>query len=177
MKIDFCVGDMVSYVDDEFYDLVTCTYDAVNHLDSFEDWLLFFESARNRLADKGLLIFDFNTLEKLAALEIVTFNRRNPGYDLASITIPLDSSRAAYHYVFYIEGEDGRFDLHRETVIHSYAGNREIVEGLLGRGLEVVGIFDADFLPCALDSKSTRIFLACARNAMTLVSGRESPSS
>lgn len=174
VAIDFCVGDMVHYVDDEFYDLVTCTYDAVNHLESFDDWLLFFESARNRLADGGLFIFDFNTLQKLAAMEIVTFNRRNPGYDFANITIPLDASHAAFHYVFYIEGGDGRYDLHRETVIHSFAGNQEIVDGLLERGLEVVDIFDADFLPCSLDSESTRLFLACERTGARPVEGRES---
>ena len=47
------------------FDLITCNYDAINHLTLFEDWQKMFNKVYDHLKVGGFFTFDFNTFLKL----------------------------------------------------------------------------------------------------------------
>jgi SAM-dependent methyltransferase len=51
----------------ERFDAVLCVYDSINHLTQFRDWEAVFRRAREHLNDRGLFLFDINTVQRLAA--------------------------------------------------------------------------------------------------------------
>jgi SAM-dependent methyltransferase len=59
-------ADMRSFTVPEPADLCTCFYDAVNYLDSIDDFRSFARACKRSLRDGGLLVFDINTHRKLS---------------------------------------------------------------------------------------------------------------
>lgn len=53
------------------YDVILCVFDSINHLLKFGDWKKVFLSASRHLNDKGVFIFDMNSVGKLE--DIVTW--------------------------------------------------------------------------------------------------------
>lgn len=54
------------------YDLIICLYDTLNHVLLFSDWKRIFENVNKHLNNKGLFIFDINTLAKLEYISAVS---------------------------------------------------------------------------------------------------------
>ncbi|MBK8549950.1 MAG: class I SAM-dependent methyltransferase [Ignavibacteria bacterium] len=54
------------------FDLIICLYDTLNHVLLFSDWKKIFKNADKHLNDKGLFIFDINTLAKLEYISAVS---------------------------------------------------------------------------------------------------------
>ena len=48
----------------EKFDLITCTYDLVNYMETYEEWVTMFKNAYKQLNNGGLFVFDFNTLKR-----------------------------------------------------------------------------------------------------------------
>ncbi len=46
------------------FDIITCCFDTINHLDSREKWIQAFHNIKNHLGESGVFLFDINTLEK-----------------------------------------------------------------------------------------------------------------
>src|SRR5262249_25768311 len=51
----------------ERFDVVLCVYDSINHLTRFRDWEAVFRRAREHLNDRGVFLFDINTVHRLAS--------------------------------------------------------------------------------------------------------------
>lgn len=58
--IEFVVCDATTYRDEETYDFVSCTDDAVSHLTDPDDVKKVFETVNTLLRDGGMFIFDIN---------------------------------------------------------------------------------------------------------------------
>ncbi len=63
-NINFFVSDMTSFKSDK-YDVITCFFDSINHLETYEDVKNTFTSVYNNLNDGGLFIFDVFSLYAL----------------------------------------------------------------------------------------------------------------
>lgn len=63
-KVAFYSQDMTNFQTDKTYDVITCTFDSVNHLTALEQLKKFFCNVTDHLSDNGILIFDFNTIHK-----------------------------------------------------------------------------------------------------------------
>lgn len=59
-NIEFVKADVISYQDDEKYDFVTCTDDAINHIINLDDLRRVFENVNSYLCDGGYFFFDIN---------------------------------------------------------------------------------------------------------------------
>jgi hypothetical protein len=51
----------------EQFDVVLCVYDSINHLVRFREWEAVFRRAREHLSDRGVFLFDINTVHRLTA--------------------------------------------------------------------------------------------------------------
>lgn len=60
-------GDMRTVDLGERFDVVLCVYDSINHLRRFRDWEAVFRRAREHLNDRGVFLFDINTVHRLAS--------------------------------------------------------------------------------------------------------------
>jgi predicted TPR repeat methyltransferase len=59
-------GDMANFNLGRQFDVVFCTYNALDHLQSFEQWQRVFAYTAHHLKPGGIFIFDTNTAERLA---------------------------------------------------------------------------------------------------------------
>ena len=57
-EIQYDVADMITYRPEEKFDLVTCTGDAVNHIESLSDVKKIFENVHHYLTPGGYFVFD-----------------------------------------------------------------------------------------------------------------------
>jgi SAM-dependent methyltransferase len=62
----FTQGDISSFDLGRRFDVVVCTYDVLNHLTEFDQWISCFACTREHLAEGGLFIFDINTVGNLS---------------------------------------------------------------------------------------------------------------
>jgi len=67
----FYQASMAGFELPEKYDVILCVFDSINHLLKFSDWKKVFRSASRHLNDKGVFIFDMNSVGKLE--DIVTW--------------------------------------------------------------------------------------------------------
>jgi len=59
------LSNLIDFETKDKFDIILCLYDTVNHLLGFNKWKIFFSKYSHFLSQKGVLIFDINTLEKL----------------------------------------------------------------------------------------------------------------
>ena len=57
--------DMINFKLDISFDVILCIFDSINHVINYKDWQKIFKNVKNHLNDKGIFIFDINTIEKL----------------------------------------------------------------------------------------------------------------
>ena len=89
----------------EKFDLVTCTNDIVNYMETFAEWQTFFKNVAERLNKGGLFVFDFNTTRRIADWNKVTFDQSRDIDFVQSITSNVHG-KAVINYVFYVREGD-----------------------------------------------------------------------
>lgn len=67
-KARFFVKSITDFDLNEKFDLITCNFDTINHLQSITDWQKVFELAFKHLNDGGVFLFDVNTPFKYSKL-------------------------------------------------------------------------------------------------------------
>ena len=61
-RVHFFVDTMETFSLPTTFDLVVCMYDSINHI---TDWKSFFKNVYMHLSEKGVFVFDFNTIDGL----------------------------------------------------------------------------------------------------------------
>ena len=64
-KAKLMVGNILDFNFDQKFDLITCNYDMINHLNSIQEYIIVFKNVFKHLKQGGLFLFDFNTVEYL----------------------------------------------------------------------------------------------------------------
>lgn len=64
-KAKFILVNILEYCPNQYFGLITCTYDSINHLDNEQELRKCFELAFRCLVEGGYLIFDINTRASL----------------------------------------------------------------------------------------------------------------
>ncbi len=79
---DFYLQDIRDFRLEKKFDLIICMYDTINHLTLFNDWKKTFANVYKHLNDRGLFVFDFNTLFKLGSISFISpvINKFNSNY-------------------------------------------------------------------------------------------------
>jgi SAM-dependent methyltransferase len=67
----FYEGDIRNFSLNERFDAVLCIYDTINHIVSFSDWKKIFRNVYEHLNERGVFIFDVNTINKLEYLAFI----------------------------------------------------------------------------------------------------------
>lgn len=67
-KGEFIHANMTNFKLKEKFDLVLCMFDAINHLNTWQEWQKTIKNAANHLEKNGYFIFDVNSLERMLYL-------------------------------------------------------------------------------------------------------------
>lgn len=59
------IGDIKKFKLEKKFNIITCAYDTINHLQSLKSWGRLFKNVSAHLTDDGIFIFDYNTIEGL----------------------------------------------------------------------------------------------------------------
>lgn len=154
-------GDIREFIQKEKTDVVFCMYDTINHLLLFNDWKKVFRNAFNSLNDKGLFIFDFNTLYKLFLISEISpvVNSFGKSYLIADVKkVSLNVFNWNLKVFEYIMSND--FKLHETNIKEASFENNKILDALKKyfRILET-----ADEYGNRISKRSERIFVICRK--------------
>jgi SAM-dependent methyltransferase len=68
LRAELVQADMTAFSLGIKFDVVICVFDTLNHLARFESWREMFDRVHEHLADRGLFVFDVNTVGRLRRL-------------------------------------------------------------------------------------------------------------
>lgn len=144
---------------DEKFDVITCNFDMINHLQSFEEWKEVFKRVYNHLKDNGVFVFDFNTVFKLHNFDFQEHYRESEGFNFLSKNTKLDS----FHARMYIQIFDKSGNKVAEVdEVESFFDEKTILEGLNRAGFQNVRFVDFD-LNEVQDYNCKRLFAICGK--------------
>ena len=145
MNVNFYLGDMSKFKLNKKYDLITCTFDAINHMVIFNDWENMFKRVYLHLTDNGMFLFDMNTLKDIMLnWDNVRVNRLSDG----SFTLSKSQSfknRAYVTFTAFIKRTDGLYEGYEERVEEAGFPTEKVLGVLKNIGFKDVKVMDRDF--------------------------------
>lgn len=163
LDIKFYHADMRSFELNKKYDLITCTYDSINHLLSIEEWKQTFSSVKYHLNDTGIFVFDVNTLKALKERwNSININKDNQGnYLIQSGTYYGDKGIASATFTAFAKEENGLYDSFEETFTEIAFPSSEVINILKEVGFNNITITDINFNSLANPDEEFRNVYIC----------------
>jgi hypothetical protein len=141
--------------------VITCLYDSVNHLLSFDDWKKFFDESFHHLNLNGLFIFDINTLNKLEELQQESTLEKTVG-DKTFIMKVTTSPEGIYNWNIQIikRNLDNSIEKYEENIKETSFRIKEISDYLLGN-FKSIKVVDIDGFESNDNTK--RVYFICEK--------------
>ena len=130
----------------EKFDLITCIYDLVNFMETYQEWQLFFASVYKQLNKGGKFMFDYNTLKRLKNWDTVVFEQSND-MDYVQSVKPNVYDKTVINYVYYIKNSNNKY--HKTSAIYTETSfeTSKVLEALKKAGFKNVEICDFNLNP------------------------------
>jgi predicted TPR repeat methyltransferase len=125
------LGDIAAFRLGEWFDVVVCVFDTLNHLPTFEAWQSMFDAVHEHLVDGGLFVFDVNTIGELRRL-----GEEPPWvYDFGENVLIMDVALAEdglsdWDIKIFEHVRGNRFTLHHERIAELGVSLRQIKTAL-----------------------------------------------
>ncbi|MBO4412685.1 MAG: class I SAM-dependent methyltransferase [Clostridia bacterium] len=158
--IKFVNGDMTNFNLNERFDLITCNYDAINHLSTFENWVEMFKNVFNNLSEGGIFTFDFNTVENMKnfnGTSYKTLEKYNTIFQLNN-----KDKRMNFKQIIYNKTPNGFYKMYEVELSESVFPNKAIKKALKQTGFKKIKFCDSDFKNCNT-KKAKRLFVLCEK--------------
>ncbi len=161
-QIKYIYGDMTEYSFADKFDLVTCNYDAVNHLEQFEDWKKFFKKAFTHLNKGGYFVFDYNTNHKLERFKNSFWFTERPKFDFVS-NIHAEGNKLCFQEYVYLKTQDGTYKKYKTKELKEACfDDDKIVDALTKVGFSEIKLCDKEYAP--IDPSAVgRVFVICKK--------------
>lgn len=141
----------------EKVDIITCTHDIINYLETFGEWEELFKNVSKKLTKNGIFVFDFYSKFKLSNWNESTF-KSTPNLDCLTTIKSGIYDKTAINYTYYIN-YNNYYTKTRDIVIESYFELEEIVNALVKAGLKKVQIVDENLNPIQPSKYAERIYV------------------
>lgn len=147
LEINFYHADMRNLNLSKKYDLVTCTYDAINHLLTIDEWKKTFFNVKGHLKDNGIFIFDCNTQKALRERwNSIHINKDIEGNYLIQKAIHNeDKGMSTASFTVFIKEENGLYDSFEDTFTEIAFPSSQIMSILREVGFNNITITDINF--------------------------------
>ncbi|MBN1231674.1 MAG: class I SAM-dependent methyltransferase [Anaerolineales bacterium] len=137
-RAKFVEGDAADFEMDESYDLVVSTFDALNHLESFDALFSCFECVYDVTEEDGWFIFDLNTLKGIRRWSGINVDIDD---DLLVITRGAvdEFNEVGYSQITaFLKEDDGRFTKVEETIYNTIYDLQKVEQALKEVGWKTV---------------------------------------
>lgn len=157
----FLTNEMQELPGKEKVDIVTCTHDIINYLETFNEWEELFENVAKKLNKNGIFVFDFYSKFKLSNWNESTF-KSTPQLDCLTNIKSGVYDKTIITYTYYINYNNYYLKT-KDIVIESYFELEKVVEALKKAGLKNVQIVDEHLNPTTPSEYSERIYVIASR--------------
>lgn len=163
LDVKFYHADMRNFKLNKKYDLITCTYDSINHLLSLEEWKQTFYSVKLHLNDSGIFVFDLNTQKALKERwNSININKDNQENYLIQRGIYYeDKGIATTTFTAFTKEKNGMYDSFEETFTEIAFSSSEIINVLIEIGFDNITITDSNFNSLANPDEEYRNVYIC----------------
>ena len=159
--IEFVYGDMTNFNLNEKFEMITCNYDAINHVENFEGWSSMFKLAYEHLNDGGYFTFDYNTVLKLKKSTRKTDYIKKDDYNLV-MKIHNKNDKLNFELSIYNKLENGLLSLEELNISESIFPNKDIMKALKDAGFKNIKFCDEKFNRVN-PNKTTRAYVLCKK--------------
>lgn len=130
------IDNMVDFKLDKKYDVITCYFDSINHLNTIEEVNQMFENVYNHLNKGGLFLFDVFSYSRFLEADNTDISEEFDDFSYRwKMNISLPNT---LHHHIYIDGID-KFE---EKYDEHYYDYKEIINKKLFKKIKVVGDFN-----------------------------------
>lgn len=151
--------DMARLNVDDTFDVITCVFDSINHLLGFNNWKNFFWLSYNHLSNKGIFIFDMNTISKLEKLSKAKTTTKFIKNKILSIKVEKDSD-SIFNWNIKILNKNDKICICKENIKETSFKLKK-VEGYLKNIFKEV--IKTDQNGNKATSNSSRVFFVCLK--------------
>lgn len=164
-NVTYICANMSHFCLNEHYDLITCTFDAINHLLDYHDWEDTFRCAFAHLNEGGLFIFDMNTERDIKEnWDNINVHKDAKGNYVISKSISFrDKVIAAVTFTAFVQRGQGLFDGYEETVTETSFPVNRVVGSLLDIGFSDVSVRNERFERVSDPEGMNRVFIVCRK--------------
>lgn len=153
-------ADMCDFDLGQKYDLITCTFDAINHLRTYEQWLSAFKCVRRHLNKNGVFLFDMNTVKDLKENWNNIKVKKYPKGDYVISKSISFGDMACVTFTAFIKNENGLFEGYEESIMEVSFPLEKVIASLKDIGFTDITIMDRHFK--VVDPQSLyRAFISC----------------
>ncbi|SNX53281.1 class I SAM-dependent methyltransferase [Thermoanaerobacterium sp. RBIITD] len=163
VEINLYHRDMSNFNLYKKYDLVTCTFDAINHMIDFQKWLSMFKCVKEHLNDGGLFMFDMNTLKDLKENWNNIHIKKYPAGDYHISKSISFGDMACVTFTAFVKKDDLLFEGYEETVREVSFPLDDIKNVLLNLDFKDIKIMDRRFIEVDNIDMLTRAFIIATK--------------
>lgn len=170
VDVSYICDDMSRFRHKRCYDLITCTFDAINHLLNYSDWEDTFRCVWTHLNNGGMFIFDMNTVKDLVEnWDNIHVRRDANGNYIISKSIPFrDKAMASVTFTAFIKRCDNLFDGYEETVTEISFPIDDVVLMLHKVGFAEVSVRNEALEEVSDPDMLNRAFIICKKTEHSL---------
>lgn len=159
--IEFVYGDMTNFDLKEKFDMITCNYDAINHIELFDGWKNMFKMAYKHLKEGGYFTFDYNTMLKLKTMSRRTDYIKKENYNLV-MKIDNKNDKINFDLSIYNKTKEGLYELEEMSISESVFPNKDVLKALKSVGFTSIKFCGEKFNKCN-PNKTTRAYVLCKK--------------
>ena len=139
------------------YDIITCTHDIINYMESFDEWIQLFKNANKHLNKNGVFFFDFYTKNKLQNWNETTFSSSEYLDFVMTVKSGL-YDKTSISYTYYINYDNYHVKT-RDLMVECYYETQMVIDALKKFGFKNVQVVDADLNPIEYFDNMERIYI------------------
>lgn len=126
-------------------DLVTCTHDIINYLETLDEWKMMFKNASKVLNSHGMFVFDYYTKHKLQDWTETSYSSSDYLDCITTVKSGI-YDKSVITFTYFINYKDYMRKT-RDIIVESYFDNNIILDELKNAGFKNIKIVDANLNP------------------------------
>ena len=162
LNIKFYNADMSSFKLDKKYDLITCTFDAINHMTDFRKWVSMFKCVKQHLNDDcGIFMFDMHTLKELKENWNNIHIQKYPSGDYRLSKSISSGDIACVTFTVFVKKDNLLFEGYEETVREASFVIEDVRTELRCVGFSEIDVMNRNFEVANDPEELLRAFIVC----------------
>ena len=141
----------------EKYDIITCTHDMINYMESFDEWIQLFKNVTKHLNKNGMFFFDFYTKNKLQNWNETKFSS-SEYLDYIMIAKSGLYDKTSISYTYYVNYDDHHVKT-KDLAVECYYETPIILNALAKCGFKFIQIVDENLNPLEYYDNQERIYV------------------